>query len=233
MFEYDESPDSSYPDISDFDINNVGPRPVATDGLGEPDQNSTFKIPNSTLDSTDIFSDHRRKAWRADATDIARCDFTPGRAQMILRGSFRSISLWRRSVKGMSLAEIKESPDMVPFFISNMAEFISTVLGPMLDKKHFCIVAPPKRRHKVKNFASTVAEGIARELGIPFHDDFAECRTRQRVGAVFTANMIPPEHNVIVFDDFVTSGSTLISMKNLLDRICRNSIFFTAILNKK
>ena len=204
-------PDSSYPDLSEFLI--AEPTQLPASGPGLPAG--------------------RRKAWRADATDLARCDFTPGRAQMILRGSFRSISLWRRSTKGMTLAQIKEAPDMVPYFIDNMAGFITTVIGESLSPEHFCIVAPPKRRHKIRNFASTVAQGIAAELGIPFHDDFAQCRNRQRVGAIFTAQFTPPQHNVIVFDDFVTSGSTLTSMKQLLDSLGKNSIFFTAILNKK
>ncbi|MBD5273409.1 MAG: phosphoribosyltransferase [Bacteroides sp.] len=194
--------------------------------------NSPEKM-SAGLRPQDPFAHAKRKAWNADSADLARCDFAPGRAQMILRGSFRSISLWRRSIKGMSLAEIKETPDMIPFFIAQMAEFIQTVIGEDLKPEHFCIVAPPKRRHKIKNFAATVAQGIANELGIPFHDDFALCRTRQRVGAEFTAAFTPPEHNVIVFDDFVTSGSTLTSMKNLLDSLGKNSIFFTAILNKK
>lgn len=207
--------------------------------------NDDFEFPDISLslqnigdigdsDSIDIFAQQKRKAWNEDSTDLARCDFQPGRASLMLRdGSFRSISLWRRSVKGMSLTEIKASDDMIPFFVGHMSQFIASVLGDKLCKEHFAIVAPPKRRHKRRNFASIVANGIAQNLGINFYDNFAQCKSRQRVNAVFTADFVPKEHNIIVFDDFVTTGSTLIAMKNLLDSLNRNSIFFTGVLNKK
>ncbi len=65
-----------------------------------------------------------------------------------------------------------------------------------------------------------------------------------RVGAVFTfgssfaerlrsKNEPPiPERNIIVFDDFVTTGATMISMKNLLEPLGYNLVFFTGINNK-
>lgn len=40
------------------------------------------------------------------------------------------------------------------------------------------------------------------------------------------------EPNVIVFDDFVTTGSTLLAMKNLLNEHQKNTVFITGINNK-
>lgn len=70
-------------------------------------------------------------------------------------------------------------------------------------------------------------------LGIPFYEDLAECHSKHRVGAVFTLGKeAPKERNIIVFDDFVTTGATMISMKNLLEPLGKNLVFFTGINNK-
>jgi predicted amidophosphoribosyltransferase len=50
---------------------------------------------------------------------------------------------------------------------------------------------------------------------------------------VFSFGAQPPtESNIIVFDDFVTTGATMISMKNLLEPLGKNLVFFTGINNK-
>ena len=74
---------------------------------------------------------------------------------------------------------------------------------------------------------------LAELLGINFYEDVAECHSKHRVGAVFTFGKEPPkERNIIVFDDFVTSGATMISMRELLLPLGKNIVFFTGINNK-
>lgn len=181
----------------------------------------------------DIFADRKRKAWNEGHKEIPRCDFKPGRARIHLYDGFRIITLWRRSIMGMTFEQVKESDDMVRFFADNMAPFIRQVIGSSLDPSQFAIVVPPKRRHKVRNFATEVAKLIAPQIGIPFYEDFCECHSRARVNAVFTPNFIPDQKNILVVDDFCTTGSTLIAMHRLLDSIGKNSIVFAAVLNKK
>ena len=77
-----------------------------------------------------------------------------------------------------------------------------------------------------------IAEKIGKHLGLPFYDDCAFAPSKHRVGTVFTANNIPPQRNIIVFDDFVTTGQTLVSMQNLLRANGKNAIFFAGINNK-
>ena len=60
----------------------------------------------------------------------------------------------------------------------------------------------------------------------------AFCHSRQRINAVFTLNLLPEEPNVIVFDDFVTTGSTLKAMKELLLPLGKNLLFVSGINNK-
>jgi hypoxanthine phosphoribosyltransferase len=70
-------------------------------------------------------------------------------------------------------------------------------------------------------------------LHIPVYENVAQCHSKHRVGAVFSFGAQPPtESNIIVFDDFVTTGATMISMKNLLEPLGKNLVFFTGINNK-
>jgi predicted amidophosphoribosyltransferase len=73
---------------------------------------------------------------------------------------------------------------------------------------------------------------IGNILGIPFYEDVASCSSRHRVDAVFDLQFTPPEKNVILFDDFVTTGSTLKAMKAVLESVKKNVLSFTGINNK-
>ena len=106
-------------------------------------------------------------------------------------------------------------------------------LGGSLANGDLCIVTSPKRRHKERNFASLISARLGSLLGIPFYEDIAECHSKHRVGAVFSFGAEPPkESNKIVFDDFVTTGATMISMKDLLEPLGKNLVFFTGLNNK-
>lgn len=175
----------------------------------------------------DLFAEKdKRKAWEKEK--LARCDFQK-QPKILHRPGFYFISIWNKSVKGRTLVDIKADDNMIPFFATNMVELIRDTIGENLTG--WAIVATPKRRHKEHNFASLIAEEIGKRLSIPYYDDCAHARTRERVNAVFTANNIPKEQNIIVFDDFVTTGSTIIAMKNLLDSFGKMSIYFIGINN--
>lgn len=177
----------------------------------------------------DIFSSHQRSSW--DKSVEARCDFLY-RLRLTRRASTNFISIWQKSIVGRTLTDIKADDDMVPFFVENLAPVIRECVGYHLHDGSWAIVTTPMRRHRERNFATLIAEGLAAELTIPFYFDCAHCHSKQRVGAVFSPNNIPREPNVIVFDDFVTTGSTLLAMKNLLQEHGKNCVFFTGINNK-
>lgn len=212
-------------DLNDLLNDVVVPQSVAPDFdiLDNPDPDHK---------SSDLFEDKKRAAWSHEIEP--RCDFSPNKVRISFRNpEFGIISLWKRSVYGKTLSEIKEDPDMVQFFIKGMSTLIKKIIGKNLDNADWCIVTAPKRRHKERNFASMISAGLAEIFKIRFYEDLAVCRTRQRVGAVFNLAFEPPkEHNVIVFDDFVTTGSTMISMRNLFYPLGYNLIFFTGINNK-
>lgn len=177
----------------------------------------------------DLFAVHQQKAW--DKTVEARCDFSR-KVRLTRRSSIFFISLWQKSVFGRTLTDIKSDDGMVGYFADELSPLIQDILGADLGKGGWSIITTPKRRHTTKNFATRISEQIAAKLRIPFYEDVCSCHSKQRLNAVFTVNVVPKEHNVICFDDFVTTGQTLLSMKNALMPFGKNLVFFAGINNK-
>ena len=203
---------------------------IEVPSLEAPDLDTSFVCDKSK----DLFAEKKRAAWKDVQQNEARCDFAPNKVRISYRNpQFGIISLWKKSVYGRTLSDIKSDPEMVEFFASNVAKLICQILGSSLGHGDWAIVTSPKRRHKERNFASLISARLGSLLGIPFYEDVAECHSKHRVGAVFTFGAEPPiERNIIVFDDFVTSGATMISMRELLLPLGYNLVFFTGINNK-
>ena len=203
---------------------------IEVPSLEAPDLDTSFVCDKSK----DLFAEKKRAAWKDVQQTEARCDFAPNKVRISYRNpQFGIISLWKKSVYGRTLTDIKADPDMVEFFAVNVAKLVGQILGSSLSLGDWAIVTSPKRRHKERNFASLISARLGSLLGIPFYEDVAECHSKHRVGAVFTFGKKPPkERNLIVFDDFVTSGATMISMRELLLPLGYNLVFFTGINNK-
>ena len=204
---------------------------IEVPSLEAPDLDASF---TPSAQSKDLFAEKKRAAWKDVQQAEARCDFAPNKVRISYRNpQFGIISLWKKSLYGRTLTDIKSDPDMVEKFAEGMNTLIRQILGHSLASGDWCIVTSPKRRHKMRNFASLISAQLGSLLGIPFYEDIAECHSKHRVGAVFTFGAEPPkERNIIVFDDFVTTGATMISMKNLLEPLGYNLVFFTGINNK-
>ena len=177
----------------------------------------------------DIFAVEQRKAW--DKSVEARCNFDY-RPRITHRAGVWFLSVWQKSLMGRTLTDIKSDPAEIPHFAEAVSDFLVQVLGSSLSEGNWCICTTPKRRHKVRNFATLISMDIAGRLKIPFYEDVAFCHSRQRINAVFTLGTLPKEPNVIVFDDFVTTGSTLKAMKELLLPLGKNLLFVSGINNK-
>ena len=203
---------------------------IEVPSLDVPDLDASF-TPSRTKD---LFAEKSRAAWKDVQQAEARCDFAPNKVRISYRNpAFGIISLWKKSLYGRTLTDIKSDPDMVEKFAVGMNTLIRHILGDSLATGDWCIVTSPKRRHKERNFASLISAQLATLLGVNFYEDLAECHSKHRVGAVFTLVKAPPtERNIIVFDDFVTTGATMISMRDLLQPLGYNLIFFTGINNK-
>ena len=207
---------------------------IEVPSLVAPDLGGFSVSENAASLSKDLFAEKQRAAWKEKQMDEARCDFAPNKVRISYRNpEFGIISLWKKSLYGRTLTDIKSDESMVEFFATNVAKLIKQIIGHSLSHGDWCIVTSPKRRHKERNFASLISARLGELLNIPFYEDVAECHSKHRVGAVFTFGSEPPaESNIIVFDDFVTSGATMISMRNLLMPLGKNLVFFTAINNK-
>ncbi|MBR6747228.1 MAG: hypothetical protein IKL83_07625 [Muribaculaceae bacterium] len=204
---------------------------IEVPSLDVPDLDGSF-VP--TGEAKDLFAEKKRAAWKDVQQAEARCDFAPNKVRISYRNpAFGIISLWKKSIYGRTLTEIKSDESMVEKFAEGMNTLIRQILGHSLASGDWCIVTSPKRRHKTQNFASMISAKLGELLGIPFYEDLAECHSKHRVGAVFTFGKEPPkESNIIVFDDFVTTGATMISMRELLMPLGKNLVFFTGINNK-
>lgn len=200
-------------------LENIEVSPIDVGALGAP----------SSHEGKDIFAEQQRKSW--DKSTEARCDFAR-KVRLTRRGGVFFISLWQKSVFGRTLTEIKADDAMVDFFAENVTDIIKQIVGENLQNGHWAICTSPKRRHLTKNFATRISERMAELLHIPFYEDVAFCKSKQRVNAEYTLNRLPDEPNIIVFDDFVTTGSTLGSMYRLLSQYDKNLVFFTGINNK-
>ena len=204
---------------------------IEVPSLDVPDLDGSFA---PTCEAKDLFAEKKRAAWKDVQQAEARCDFAPNKVRISYRNpQFGIISLWKKSLYGRTLTDIKSDPDMVEKFADGMNILIRQILGHSLGSGVWCIVTSPKRRHKTRNFASLISARLAELLDIPFYEDLAECHSKHRVGAVFTLSGEPPkERNIIVYDDFVTTGATMISMRELLMPLGYNLAFFTSISNK-
>ena len=204
---------------------------IEVPSLDVPDLDGSF-APSG--EAKDLFAEKKRAAWKDVQQAEARCDFAPNKVRISYRNpQFGIISLWKKSVYGRTLTDIKADQAMVEKFAEGMNTLIRQILGHSLSSGDWCIVTSPKRRHKTRNFASLISARLADLLGIRFYEGLAECHSKHRVGAVFTFGKEPPtEANIIVFDDFVTTGATMISMRELLQPLGKNLVFFTGINNK-
>jgi len=179
----------------------------------------------------DIFAEDSRKGWHKPDTMEARCDLSVERLTMSPHASVPVVSIWKKSIKGRKLTDIKADDSMVAYFADHLTPVICRVLGNYLSSGHWAICATPKRRHLTQNFACRIAAEIGSRLGIPYYEDVAIAHSRQRVAVEFDLGELPKEPNLIIIDDFVTTGSTISAMKRLLDPLGKNLFFVVGINN--
>ena len=101
------------------DLSDVGPRPSQ---------------------DKDLFAEKKRAAWKDVQTAEARCDFAPNRMRITNRGGVFFITLWKKSVYGRTLTDIKSDDEMVDYFADNIAPLVRSVLGSFLSPEDFAVV---------------------------------------------------------------------------------------------
>lgn len=125
-------------------------------------------------------------------------------------------SFYRTTEEGRTFEDIKADPKAAELMADNLTDYIERSFGK-LEGGGWCIVTTPRRRHKKGfHFATAVCELSAESLHIPFRKDIVVAKNRTRIKPEFSMNYDPPEHNVILFDDIITTGNTLCEVRNLL-----------------
>ena len=186
---------------------------------------------SSAVPVKDIFAEKQRAGWHKPDVGEARCDLSVERMTLTPHASIPVLSIWEKSIKGRKLTDIKADDAMVTYFADHLTPVIKKVLGNYLSNGHWAIVPSPKRRHLTQNFACRIAAEIGNRLQIPYYEDVALSHTRQRVAVDFDLGYLPEEPNLIIFDDFVTTGSTLNAMYRLLEPLGKNLFFVVGINN--
>lgn len=198
------------------------------DGIPELPESITADLALEERQQLDIFSEKKRRKWKRDGE--SRCDFD--RRPGIRRTAGVWVHyLWRKSVKGRTLSDIKADDSQIRRFALELGNLTEQILGSCLGNCDWAVVTAPPRRHTGRNFAVETAKLMAERLRIPFRPDVAFCNSRQRIGAVYTPGTPPPEANLIVFDDIVTTGSTLKSLTDVLKNMGKSVFLIVGINN--
>lgn len=119
--------------------------------------------------------------------------------------------------EGRSLEDIKADKSAALLFGENLADWIRMTLGNPAAAGSWAILTTPRRRHQEgMHFATEVCKEASRITSIPFYPDVIRAENRQRINPVFTLASEVKEPNVILYDDIVTTGSTLLAAREAL-----------------
>lgn len=125
-------------------------------------------------------------------------------------------SFHKEDKDGIPFEEIK-TPGYVQMFADNLTDYLTETLGENVKNGDWGIVTTPRRRHKEGfHFATEVCRTAAEELGIQFTEDIVTAKNRDRINPQFTLINDPPEKNIIIYDDIITTGITLRETRKLL-----------------
>lgn len=150
---------------------------------------------------------------RLKGGNIPLCDLTP-RTVVHQLGTLVYFSQFRRTKSGVPFSEIKQSADIATQFADTACNFIQRLVNNTED---WAIITTPRRRHADDfHFATAVCQRISDNLGIPFYADAVQCINRNRLAPDFHLLRPITERRVIVYDDIITTGTTLTATASLL-----------------
>lgn len=117
------------------------------------------------------------------------------------------ISIYKRTQTGIPLVDIKCESN-VKLFALKAIEIVKGIVR-LKHNDGWCIITTPRRRHKESHFATMVCCEMARSIGIPFYEDVVEAPNRGRIKPTFEKTKEIKEPNIILYDDILTTGSTI------------------------
>ena len=126
------------------------------------------------------------------------------------------ITCFKTSNEGETLTEIKNDQRNIINFAIVAVRVLRQVIG-LKNLKDWVLITTPKRRNKINNFATQVCKEISERVGIVFIEDAITAKDKGRIRPTFTINKTIQQTNVIVYDDIITTGSTLLATNELLN----------------
>ncbi len=133
------------------------------------------------------------------------------------KGGFFYTSFFSTGKTGRRIEDIKNDPSMVPVFADILCYYILHTLGGNLRAGDWCICTTPRRRHPDGfHFATEICALAAEQLDIPFRDHVITSHNRDRIHTDFSLDADPPERNIILYDDILTTGVTVRDTRDLL-----------------
>lgn len=150
---------------------------------------------------------------RLKGGNIPLCDLST-RLALHQFGNLVYFSHYKRTKSGIPFSEIKQSAEIAKEFAESACNFI---LRLVKNTEDWAIITTPRRRHADGfHFASAICEMISDRLGIPFYADAVQCINRNRLDPEFHLLRPIAERRVIVYDDIITTGTTLTATASLL-----------------
>lgn len=153
------------------------------------------------------------KPWK---TRGVRCDMKP---QICTRekSGHRYVSLYASSKEGLTLEEIKNSRKCEKQITAAVVEFMREFLGENLAGSGWALMTTGRRRHREGyHFATEICRSIAEKTGLRFYEGAIECGNANRLKPQLELVKEPEEKNVILFDDIITTGTTMSRTAELL-----------------
>lgn len=150
---------------------------------------------------------------RLKGEGIPLCDLQP-RTALHQLGSIVYFSQYKRTKHGTPFSEIKQSTEIAHEFAEAASNFLLRLVNNTED---WAIITTPRRRHSQGfHFATEVCRMIADQIGITFYENAVQCINRNRLAPEFHLLRPISERNIIVYDDIITTGSTLTATAELL-----------------
>ena len=171
----------------------------------------------------------RRSSWK---TLEKKCGLV-SRVMLRSKCGFMYTSFYNTGKNGKTLEEIKGDASNIRPFADSLCDYLGKTLGDHLRDGGWCICTTPRRRHaEGLHFATEVCRAAAEDLGIPFYEDVITAGNRRRIEPVFEMSGEVGRPNVILYDDIITTGSTLTESRRLLTEAGKNVLAIAAIRNQ-
>lgn len=201
-------------------------------------QKYSIEMPKFDFDDAALMA-RKSTAWRSArlssaSTEEERKKLSEPKCNMEMHMStrwlkdFAYFSSFGTGHTGIPISEVKTADNVVLF-----SEAACSLIAKVIDIRNTCswaITTTPMRRHKDWNFAEECIKAISSKLCIKCYSRYATAQDRDRLHPVFYANGEIAEDNVILYDDIITTGSTVRAMRNMLHD--KNVLVVTGIDNK-